>query len=188
MQKHSLCPWWIGYLLLIPFRKLRHNPEKMIGQYIKPGMKVIDFGSAMGYFSLPIAKMVGNNGKVYCFDIQEKMLTKLVSRAKKAKLENIIEPRHVSKTDAYDGLNQTIDFALLFFVAHEVPDQKMLFKNLSAMLKPGAILYFAEPEGHVKLEDFEKSLEYAEVEGLERKGSTLIANKGYSVIMVKRTI
>ena len=68
-----VCPYWIGYFLINPFRKYIHNPQEILGEYIKPGMKVIDYGCAMGYFSLPMAKMVGESGKVYGFDIQDKM-------------------------------------------------------------------------------------------------------------------
>ena len=184
MEDHRVCPWWMGYLLLIPLRKMRHDPEKMLGEYIKKGMKVIDYGSAMGYFSIPIARMVGSEGKVYCFDIQEKMLNKLASRSKKVKLDKIIEPRLVSDHDAFEGLSRTIDFALLFFVAHEVPDQQELFNKLTLMFKPGGILYFAEPAGHVKLNDFEQSLDYAEKSGF-KKIKTLELGKNYATLLEK---
>jgi len=38
----------------------------------------------MGFFSLPLARMVGPNGKVLCVDLQEKMLRSLHKRALKA--------------------------------------------------------------------------------------------------------
>jgi 2-polyprenyl-3-methyl-5-hydroxy-6-metoxy-1,4-benzoquinol methylase len=184
MEKKHVCPWWLGYLLLIPFRRLRHNPEKILETYIKPGMTVIDYGSAMGYFSLPMARMVGNEGKVFCFDIQEKMLEKLVKRARKSGLENIIKPMLVENNETSDGINGTADFALLFFVAHEVPDQNLLFRNLAAMLKPGALLLFAEPAGHVKLSDFEQSVSYAEKSGFA-KSKLLKIGKNYSILFEK---
>jgi len=121
MEKHHVCPWWMGYLLLIPLRKYGQNPQKILGKYLHPGMKVIDFGSAMGYFSLPMAKMVNPSGKVYCFDIQQKMLDKLMKRVRSAGLEQCVELRNVNSGSAFDGLDSNIDFVLLFAVAHEVP-------------------------------------------------------------------
>jgi len=166
IENKSVCPWWMGYFLLIPIRKLSHNPEKILSPYVKPGMNVIDYGSAMGYFSLPMAKMVGPSGKVYCFDIQQKMLDKLKCRAAKAGLAGNIEPKLIAgdETD-FQGMGQIADFALLFAVAHEVPDQELLFANLYRMLKPGANLYFAEPPGHVSPEEFERSVHLAEKAG-----------------------
>lgn len=84
MKNLQICPWWMGYALLIPLRKLGQDPFKILNPYVKTGMMIMDYGSAMGYFSLPMAKMVGDKGKVYCVDIQKKMLEKLQQRARKA--------------------------------------------------------------------------------------------------------
>lgn len=184
MEKKIICPWWMGYLLLIPLRKLTQNPKKMLEKYIKPGMKVIDYGSAMGFFSLPMAKLVGDQGKVYCFDIQKKMLDKLISRAKKVQQGKIIEPRLVTEKNAFEGLNQTIDFALLYAVAHEVPDQVDLFDKLANMLKSGGFLLFAEPKGHVKKNNFEKSVSIAEEKGFKRNNLLKISSS-HAILLEK---
>jgi 2-polyprenyl-3-methyl-5-hydroxy-6-metoxy-1,4-benzoquinol methylase len=184
MEKQLVCPWWLGYFLINPIRKFMHDPEKILNNFLKPGMKVIDYGSAMGFFSLPMAKMVGNQGRVYCFDIQKKMLEKLVSRAEKAKLNDIVEPRLITDANAMNGMNQVADFGLLFAVAHEVPNREELFKNLFAMLKPGAYLLFAEPKGHVGLDDFEQSLSYAEKAGFKKDGLIKIS-KSHSILLRK---
>lgn len=166
MNKSNVCPWWMGYLLLIPLRKLTHSPKKILSPYIQSGMTVLDYGSAMGYFSLPMAKMVGQNGKVYCFDIQEKLLRKLTARAEKQGLQSVVIPVAADKNpDIYHQLEQAVDFALLFAVAHEVPDQHQLFVDLYSMLKPGSFLYFAEPAGHVSLVEFKHSLALATLVG-----------------------
>jgi 2-polyprenyl-3-methyl-5-hydroxy-6-metoxy-1,4-benzoquinol methylase len=162
MENIEVCPWWMGYMLLIPIRKIMHDPAKIVGPYLKPGMKVIDYGSAMGYFSIPMAKRVGEEGKVFCFDIQLKMIEKLMLRAKKSGVETIIEPKLITGSENdYEGMEQVADFALLFAVAHEVPDQKALFVNLYHMLKPGAFLYFGEPAGHVITSAFKRSISLA---------------------------
>jgi SAM-dependent methyltransferase len=51
-----------------------------------------------------------------------------------------------------------LDFALVFAVAHEVPNVEALFADLGRALKPKAKLLLAGPAGHVKAEDFEKSV------------------------------
>jgi len=183
MKKQTICPWWIGYILLNPLRKIGQNPYKLLGSYLKPGMKVVDYGSAMGYFSLPMAKMVGSTGKVYCFDIQEKMLSKLISRAKSENLDFILEPRLATENNSFSDLNQSIDFALLFYVAHEVPNQNDLFRKLALMLKPGALLYFEEPKGHITLNDFEESVKIAERNGFKRKESSLNIGKRFAILL-----
>ena len=185
MGNRKICPWWMGYLLLNPVRRISHKPEKILEPYLKPGMKAVDFGCAMGYYSLVMAGMVGPEGTVYCFDIQEKMLSKLTSRAMKQGLSDIIKPILINDGDNYDYFRETIDFVLLFAVAHEVPDQQKLFAHLSDMMKPGSLLLFAEPAGHVTRKDFEQSLNFAAQAGLEKAEERAIS-RSLSILLRKR--
>ena len=82
----------MAYTFDNPIRKLIHNPNQILGGYIKKGMLVADIGCGMGYFSLAMAKLVGNKVKVYAIDLQQKMLDTLKKRSKKQKLsENYIK-------------------------------------------------------------------------------------------------
>jgi len=167
-MEHHVCPVWIGYLLLSPFRKLKQNPKKILAPYIHKGMKTLDFGCAMGFFSLPMAKMVGSQGKVICVDMQEKMITKLQKRAKKAGLLDRIETG-ICQHDSFglEYLEEEIDFALVFAVVHEVPDAASLFSAIYKTLKPNGKLLVAEPDGHVSEQDFEITIYVAEKTGLK---------------------
>jgi 2-polyprenyl-3-methyl-5-hydroxy-6-metoxy-1,4-benzoquinol methylase len=175
-QVERVCPWWMGYLLLFPLRKLGQNPYKILSPYIKKGMNLMDYGSAMGYFSLPMAKMTGNTGAVYCMDIQEKMLESLQRRAKKRGVDHIIMPRLISDDYNFNELQEKIDFILLFAVVHEVPDKEELFKNLHYCLKTGGRVLFSEPKGHVSLENFNSSLKIAQRAGFKITDETPVPN------------
>ena len=167
MAEH-VCPYWIGYLLASPLRKLFQSPEKLLGPHVKTGMKVLDVGCAMGFFSLPLARLVGPKGKVYCVDVQEKMLQALRKRAIRAGLVERLEPRAcLGDSLGLESLGREIDFALLFAVVHEAPDQAKLFGEISKALKPGARTLIAEPRGHVTGDAFEKTLTIAIQNGFE---------------------
>lgn len=166
-ERPHVCPWWMGYALLIPIRRFRHNPEKILKPYLKAGMTAMDYGSAMGYFSIPMAKMTGSQGKVYCVDIQPVMLEKLKARAVKNGVAQVIEPLLVGESYNPEALQNKLDFMLLFAVVHEVPNQEKLFQEVAAMLKPGGKVVFAEPRGHVTPADFEQSLQFAGKAGLQ---------------------
>jgi len=179
-----MCPWWMGYFLLIPIRKFSHNPVKLLKPLIKEKMNVLDFGCAMGYFSLPLAKMAGNGGNVYCVDIQEKMLDKLKKRAEKAGVAQTIKPLLVGKTYNSKNLKDQIDFTLLFAVVHEVPDKANLFKEVYEMMKSGGKVHFAEPHGHVSPEEFEKSIKLAIAAGFTLSEEKPM-KKGLSAFLLK---
>jgi ubiquinone/menaquinone biosynthesis C-methylase UbiE len=166
----GVCPVWVGYLLASPVRKLLQNPEKILRPYVKQGMKVLDVGSAMGFFSLPLARMVGPDGKVICVDVQEKMIQSLKKRAWKAGLSNIIKP-HICNQNSLglDEFKEKVDFAFASAVVHEVPDASSFFSEVYEGIKPGGKFLVIEPKGHVTEKDFEVSILVA-------------GKKGFSVI------
>ena len=80
-----VCPWWsVPFTIDPPFRRLVHDPQKIVGPYVKPGMTVMDVGCGVGWFSIPMARMVGDQGKVIAVDLQPQMLDMLRRRAEKA--------------------------------------------------------------------------------------------------------
>jgi len=161
-----VCPVWVGYLLASPLRKLFENPSKILTPYVKDGMTVLDVGCAMGFFSIPMARMVGSGGRVVCVDLQEKMLQSLSRRARRTKVSEIIETRPCGRESLdLDGLEGQMDFVLASAVVHEVPDAPRLFQELYGVMKPGAKLLVSEPHGHVTVEDFGKTTAAAEENG-----------------------
>ncbi len=165
---HRICPVWVGFLLANPLRRLLTRPESLLAPYVKPGMTVVEVGPAMGFFSIPMAQMVGSNGRLVTVDVQEGMLKRLRTRAAKVGVADRIDARLCPPDSLGVGdLNGKADFGFLFAVAHEVPDQRKLFADLAAALKPGAKLLFAEPAGHVKEEEFGASLALAQQSGLK---------------------
>lgn len=169
---HRVCPWWIGYILASPIRRwMSDTPETLLGSYLRPGMTVLEPGPGMGYFTLPMARMVGPTGRIVAVDIQPRMLASLHRRARKAGLLERIETRLVQPDRmATDDLLGTVDFALAFAVVHEMPSPPAFFGEAAAALKPGGLLLFAEPAGHVKPEAFEDELKAAKAAGLAEIG------------------
>lgn len=162
MSKH-VCPWWLAYTFDNPFRRLFHNPRKMLGEYVKEGMTVLDMGCGMGYFSTGMAKMVGEKGRVLSVDLQPKMLDILARRAERAGVRERISPTLCSEDSI--GVDEEVEFALAFWMVHEVPDSRGFFLQVSRILKPGGRLLFAEPRFHVSSLEFEKSVKAASAEG-----------------------
>jgi len=150
-----VCPVWVGYLLASPIRKLFQNPQRILSPYIENGMKVLDVGCAMGFFSLPLAQMVGSKGKVICVDVQEKMIRSLEKRARKAGLSDRIETRICHHNSlCLDDLKGEVDFAFASAVAHEVPDASGFFSEIYETMKPAGRLLVIEPKGHVSEKHF----------------------------------
>ncbi len=184
MHDH-VCPVWAGYLLLNPLRKLYENPKTILSPYIKKTMIVMDIGSAMGYYSLPMAEMVGIEGKVICVDMQEEMLKKLKTRALKSNIDDQIKS-HLCSSDSLQIKEMTnkIDFVLASAVVHEVPDSEHFFKEIFEVLKPNKKLLVLEPEKRVLKENFNISMENAKKVGFKIIGNPKIRNK-HTVLLQK---
>ena len=165
-EAHHICPWWVGYLMANPLRKLFQRPEPYFEPWVTKGSTVLDIGSAMGYFSLPMARIVGPTGKVVCVDIQERMLSALRRRARRAKLEDRLDIR-LCKDGGFslEGLDGQVDFALACFMVHEVPNQRTLFEEVYQSLKTGGQMLVTEPTGHVPQSDFDQEIALAKEVG-----------------------
>lgn len=185
---HRVCPVWVGYFLACPIRKLFQNPQRILLPYVKNGMKVLDVGCAMGFFSLPLARMVGPDGKVICVDVQEKMIQSLEKKAKKAGLLNRIETRICqSNSLGLNNLKEEIDFALASAVVHEVPDVSGFFSEIYDAIKPARRFLVLEPHGRVSENDFEKTVTEARRSGFMVIGAPEV-RQSYSVLLKKRDI
>ena len=174
---HHVCPWWMGYLLANPLRNLIQNPSKIVSPYVQQNMKVLDIGCGMGFFTIPMARMVGDTGRVYAVDLQYKMLKGLKKRAYKAGVIHCIEPRECeTESLGLEDLKSQIGFVLLFAVIHEVPDPQKVFSEVCSVLKSNGSILFAEPSGHVPAEQYELSLQIARNCGLNISENLTIKN------------
>jgi ubiquinone/menaquinone biosynthesis C-methylase UbiE len=101
---------------------------------VKRGMTVCDVGCGNGFYTLQLAKMVGEDGWVYGVDIQPEMLQMLNQRVYKAKVKNItpvlgtlINP-HLPKGK--------IDLILLVDVYHEFSHPEHMLRAMREALSP----------------------------------------------------
>ena len=84
---------------------------------VKRGHIVLDFGCRSGMYTIPAAKMVGNEGKVYALDKDGWALDELMQRAKLANLRNIAIMYTYGELEI-ELADDCIDVVLLFDVFH----------------------------------------------------------------------
>ena len=167
MAEHRVCPWWVGYILASPIRKLAHDPAGILAPFVRPGMTVLEPGPGMGFFTLELARLVGPTGRVIAVDVQPKMIEALKRRARRAGLLDRIDARLASATSmGVKDFEAKIDFVLAFAVVHEMPSAELFFAEAAQAMKPGARLLLAEPAGHLGGEEFDRELNLAAKHGL----------------------
>jgi SAM-dependent methyltransferase len=182
-MSERVCPWWLGWLLASPVRRLAQDPARILAPFARPGMIVLEPGPGMGFFTLELARRVGPAGRVVAVDVQPRMLAGLRRRAASAGLADRIDARLAAR----DGLGVAdlagaVDLVLAFAVVHELPDAGRFFAEARTALAPGGRVLVAEPKGHVGPAAFESSLAAAERAGLRREPGPAIARSHTAVL------
>jgi ubiquinone/menaquinone biosynthesis C-methylase UbiE len=160
-----VCPAEFAGSLDNSIRRLIHKPRKILEPYVGKGMTVLDLGCGPGYFTIELAKLVGEKGMVISADLQQGMLDKVTGKIRGTDLEQRVEI-HKCQDDLI-GISQKVDFVLAFWMVHEVPDQQRLFKELKSVMNPGGRIIIIEPKIHVTERSFKKMINLLELEGLE---------------------
>ena len=163
MDQH-VCPWWVAYSFDNPIRRLFHSPRLFEGLLAR-GQTAIDIGCGMGFFSLIMARLVGEEGQVIAIDLQEKMLQKVAKRARRAGLQSRIR-LHQCKPDTLD-IDASADFILASWMVHEIPDRTAFLHEVRNLLKPTGRFLIAEPKLHVTAAAFQETIDLARAAGLE---------------------
>ena len=136
----------------------------MLGSFVRPGSTVIDIGPGMGYFTIPLARLVGPTGRVIAVDVQAKMLEALARRARRSGVSERIQ-LHLASPDSL-GNHPKVDFVLAFWMVHEVPNQRAFFREIFGFLKPQGLFLLVEPILHVRKKSFLRTVHTAKEVGL----------------------
>jgi len=100
---------------------------------LKPGQVVADIGAGPGVISLPMAKAVAPNGKVYAVDIDQQFLDHIAMRAKEQHVANL-KPVLGKFTDPALPA-EDVDVALFHDVLHHIQDRATYLKSTAKYVK-----------------------------------------------------
>lgn len=165
LVEDHVCPWWLAYSFDNPLRRWLHNPQQLLSRWVYPGATVVDFGCGMGHFTLGMAQLVGDSGHVIAVDLQAKMLARVKYRAQNQGVAHRISPVQCSANRV--ALAGSVDFALTFWMAHEVPRVEALFAAVESLLKSGGRFLLAEPKIHVTEHRYRQIVAKAQESGLQ---------------------
>lgn len=124
---------------------------------LKPGDVVCDMGCGNGFYSLQIARMIGDEGRVIGVDVQPEMLKLLRNRMEEREVDNVTpvlgsyhDPR---LPDA------SCDLILLVDVYHEFSYPELMLTAMRKALKPGgriALVEYREEDPDVPIKPLHK--------------------------------
>ncbi len=122
------------------------QPEKVIRYlHAESGMRIADFGSGNGFFTFPLAEIVGSGGRVIALDIQKESLEYIRRQAKLENLTNIdtiwanLELPHGSQLD-----DNSCDGVIIANILFQAEDKQALIREAMRVLRPGGRLIILE--------------------------------------------
>jgi ubiquinone/menaquinone biosynthesis C-methylase UbiE len=144
---------------------------KRIG--IRRGQTVLDFGCGSGTYTIPVAKIVGPQGRVYALDKNKKALDELMQKARSAGLKNIGRMETSGKLEI-ELVDESVDVVLLFDVFHsfyfpQADDRRRLLNEIYRIMKPTALVSVwpkhmeSETEDEIKNADFRLEMDLSEM-------------------------
>jgi len=125
--------------------KLESRVRKMLEKIgVSRGQVVLDFGCGSGTYTIPTAKIAGEQGKVYALDKDRQALDELMQRAKSAGLKNIRRMQTSGELEI-DLADESVDKVLLFDVFHsyyflQIAARERLLAEIYRIMKPSASL------------------------------------------------
>jgi len=139
---------------------------------VRRGQTVLDFGCGSGTYTIPAAKIVGGQGRVYALDKNKGALDELMQRAKSASSRNI-ERMETSGELKIELTDESIDVVLLFDVFHsyyfsKAGDRRRLLSEIYRIMKPSAFMSVwpkhmeSETEDEIKKANFRLERELSE--------------------------
>jgi len=146
LETSNIAYWIIRVMHDNPILPLVRNPYKLLNAAgLKKGQKVVEVGCGPGFFTIPAAKIVGDEGHVYAVDVHPRAVARVKKKVEKVALKNVT-PMCINASNT--GLpGGSVDLAFLFGLRYIASGLESVISELHRVVKPGGILSFEKTRG-----------------------------------------
>ena len=107
---------------------------------LQPGQQVLEVGCGPGFYTLPAAEIVGNEGRVFATDVNPWAIRRVKEKVNRQGISNV---RPMLVNAAESGLpGESVDLAFLFGLPRVAGGLDNLISELARVIKPGGIVSF----------------------------------------------
>jgi SAM-dependent methyltransferase len=139
-----LMPPFMGKFINSSWRKRLQPPDELIERAgIEEGMEVLEIGCGTGTYSVYAARIIGEQGRLYAVDIQQKMIDILEEKLRKEiDIKNI--QSHVADACELPFSDRSFDLVFMVSVLPSIPSQQKALEDISRVLKDEGLFSVSE--------------------------------------------
>lgn len=170
------------------------DPEKILSQLdFQPGMKVADFGCGHGYFTIPLAKALGEQGHVFALDAQAQALEVIKEKTKLFALSNVETARCNLELNGHTKIkNGYLDIVFLANTLYQSNKKKEIIEEAHRALKDNGQLVVIDwlTENAIQLKEWwpmdkEKITALIETAGFKLSKELEVGAQHYGMLFIK---
>ena len=167
--------WTITLMHDNPLLPIFRNPYKLLrATGLRQGQKVLEVGCGPGFFTIPAARIVGEEGLIYATDVNPFAIRRVKNKIAKEGLRNV-KPSLTNASNT--GLPESsIDLAFLFGLRYVAGGLANVLSEMYRILKPGGLLSFEKTRGSG--EELIQEVERAGFSYADRSGRIFLFTKG----------
>ena len=124
-------------------RRLFSPPKKKLSRFISAGLTVADVGCGPGHFTIPIAELVGPEGKVYAADSDPKSIQVLKAKLNGGEMQFRVRAEVASAASLEFVPNASVDFVFANDVLCCMADHASAVAEIKRILKPQGQAYIS---------------------------------------------
>ncbi len=149
--------WIITLMHDNPLLPIFRNPYKLLkAAGLKPGQKVLEVGCGPGFFTIPAAEIVGNEGSLYAVDVHPLAIKRVQKKIERKGIKNVTPIlANASNTRLPD---RSVDLTFLFGLRYIAGGLENVISEIHRILKSGGVFSFEKTRGPEKklIEEVEK--------------------------------
>ena len=127
-----------------PLRLRYRNPGATLADYgIAPDMTILDLGCGTGTFTLELARMVGEGGRIHAVDLQQPLIDRTRQRLLAAGLQDRVQ-LHCCGAEALPLGTESVDLVVMIATLPQIPDRFAALSEVQRVLKVGGRLVLSE--------------------------------------------
>ena len=122
------------------------EPKKNLKRFgLEEGMRVADFGSGSGHYTLAASELVGESGIVYAIEIQKLLLKKVKNISTDEHHKNIeVIWGDIEKNKGSKLADGSVDVVIMSNIFFQLENKIIALSEASRVLKPNGRLFFID--------------------------------------------